>query len=251
MPASVETYRGIVSAWECDHFGHMNVQFYMARIAAATASLLGAIALPRERMRAKNLGFAAVRQEIDYRREALAGVALFMLSAMVSAAGRKLILRHALFDAATGELATAVRGVGLLIDLKARKSVSVPADVATAAERLHLSGDDALLPGDGRFFRPEQGWIASQRNAIEAWECDRMGHMNTQFYPPRAAEAEAHLALALGLTPARMRQEGLALAARQHRFRYRRELRAGQAVATRSSFSTPTIAPAWAVISNA
>jgi acyl-CoA thioesterase FadM len=61
-----------------------------------------------------------------------------------------------------------------------------------------------------------------------------MGHLNTQFYPPRAGEAETHLALALGLTPARLRQEGLALAARQHRFRFRRELRGGQTVATRT-----------------
>jgi acyl-CoA thioester hydrolase len=234
MSHSVETYRGVVSAWECDHFGHMNVQFYMARIAAATSSLLGAIALPRQRMRDEHLGFAAVRQEIDYRREALAGDALVMRSAMVSASGRKLILRHGLFDAATGELAAAVRGVGVLIDLKARKSVSVPADVAAAAERIRVPDDHALSPGEAGFFKPGQGWIASQRNAIEAWECDRMGHLNTQFYPPRAAEAEAHLALALGLTPARMRQEGLGLAAHQHRFRFRRELRAGQAVATRT-----------------
>src|SRR3990172_13279802 len=136
MPGPVETYRGTVPAWECDHFGHMNVQFYMARIAAATASLLGAIALPRERMRSEQLGFAAVRQEIDYRREFVAGDALVMRSAMVSASGRKLTLRHALFDAATGELAAAVRGVGLLIDLKARKSVAIPAGVAAAAQKI-------------------------------------------------------------------------------------------------------------------
>src|SRR3990172_5330552 len=108
MPGPVETYRGTVPAWECDHFGHMNVQFHMARIADATASLLGAITLPRERMRGLGLGFAAVRQEIAYRREVLAGDALVMRTAMVAVSGRKLIFRHALFDAATGELATAV-----------------------------------------------------------------------------------------------------------------------------------------------
>src|SRR3990170_3257462 len=118
MPGPVETYRGAVPAWECDHFGHMNVQFYMARISDATASLLGAIALTRERMRSEGLGFAAVRQEIDYRRELLAGDALVMRSAMVALSGRKLILRHALFDAATGEVAMSARGVGVLIDLK-------------------------------------------------------------------------------------------------------------------------------------
>ena len=35
-----ETYRGSVAAWECDQYGHMNVQFYTARISDAAASVM-------------------------------------------------------------------------------------------------------------------------------------------------------------------------------------------------------------------
>jgi acyl-CoA thioester hydrolase len=35
-----ETFRGSVAAWECDQYGHMNVQFYTARISDAAASVM-------------------------------------------------------------------------------------------------------------------------------------------------------------------------------------------------------------------
>src|SRR3546814_4638556 len=35
-----ETYRGSVAAWECDQYGHMNIQFYVGRISDAAASIM-------------------------------------------------------------------------------------------------------------------------------------------------------------------------------------------------------------------
>lgn len=58
-------------------------------------------------------------------------------------------------------------------------------------------------------------------------ECDQWGHMNVQFYLARASDAQAHLAARIGLTPSRLRKEGLSLWPLTDRTLFKRELRGG------------------------
>ena len=39
MTALTVTYRGCVNSWECDQWGHQNVQFYLSKAADAQAAL--------------------------------------------------------------------------------------------------------------------------------------------------------------------------------------------------------------------
>src|SRR3546814_18572979 len=62
-----ETYRGSVAAWECDQYGHMNVQFYTARISDAAASAMLAAGFGREAFEDQKLGAigrAACRERV-------------------------------------------------------------------------------------------------------------------------------------------------------------------------------------------
>ncbi len=62
-----------------------------------------------------------------------------------------------------------------------------------------------------------------------------MGHMNVQWYVAKFDEATWQLLGLLGLTTARFAEEGFGMAAVDQRVQYRRELRAGDLLAIRST----------------
>jgi len=72
------------------------------------------------------------------------------------------------------------------------------------------------------------------RGSVNMADCDQWGHMNVQFYLARASDAQAHLAARLGLGPARLRRERLALRPLADRTLFKRELRGGDIHAIRS-----------------
>ncbi|WP_025897879.1 acyl-CoA thioesterase [Sneathiella glossodoripedis] len=69
--------------------------------------------------------------------------------------------------------------------------------------------------------------IAGYRGTVDTWECDQMKHMNVQFYSSRASASLAHLLNALGLSPARIREERRALKYRDLRIQYMAEMHVG------------------------
>lgn len=235
MNTLIETYRGTVAAWECDHYGHMNVQHYMGRISDAAGTLLHAIGLGAEESRRLKLGFAALHQEIDYRRELLAGDIVVMQSGVAEAAGKKIRFRHRLLNAETGEVSMTASVFGVFLDLDRRRATPMPAEVETRATALAIGDADILPSGPVNVLGPLDAPVASQRSCVNPWECDRMGHLNVQFYLARAADADAQLLAALGLGPARLRREGLVPRVLEHRIIFRRELHVGSVTAARSA----------------
>jgi len=72
--------------------------------------------------------------------------------------------------------------------------------------------------------------IPCYRGAVDAWECDQMGHMNVQFYMTKGSEAFGHLQNALGLSPDRIRMEKRGLRFKSMRTQYKAEVHAGSVV---------------------
>lgn len=72
------------------------------------------------------------------------------------------------------------------------------------------------------------------RSSVNVWECDQMGHLNVRHYFGRANDGLSVLTLELGLSPAQLRREGLALRAADQHIRFRRELRPGTPVCVRA-----------------
>ena len=69
----VETYRGMVYPWHCDHMGHMNVMWYVGKFDEATWNLFAAVGITTAFLKENRRGMAAVQQNITYRRELIAG----------------------------------------------------------------------------------------------------------------------------------------------------------------------------------
>lgn len=222
MTVFTETYRGSVAAWECDQYGHMNVQFYVGRISDAAAGIMQAAGMGQSALTERNLGIVAVNQTIDYVQELRAGALIRMESAIKRIEGRKVVFHHRLFDAETGALAMKADVLGLCFDLGLRKTTPFPDDLAQGFAGLLMDGTEPLKPL--AIPEPEEGCIAGYRGPVNAWECDRMGHMNVQFYLARAAEAVNHVFAALDLGPTRLRENGWGLRPYLHHLQFRREM---------------------------
>ena len=73
MSRSLETARGTVHRWQCDHMGHVNVRAYGEFFEEACWQYYAMIGIRPSRLRSGEIHMAAVQQDTSYRRELLGG----------------------------------------------------------------------------------------------------------------------------------------------------------------------------------
>jgi acyl-CoA thioester hydrolase len=140
----IETHLGRVSPPECDQLGHMNVQFYVAKVSDAAWHVMASIGLTRTYIRERRRAPAAVKQEVLYLKELLAGDLVRMESGVLEVSERKITFFHRLFNVETGQLAMKSKVYTVMMDLDARRSTAIDAEVlARARKRLLPAGSDA------------------------------------------------------------------------------------------------------------
>src|SRR5262245_43155663 len=74
--APVEVWRGCANAWECDHVGHLNTRYYVARIEQALVILQQQLGLKDAVDGAGSHRLLVKAQHMRFLREARAGAAL-------------------------------------------------------------------------------------------------------------------------------------------------------------------------------
>lgn len=227
-----ETFRGSVAAWECDQYGHMNVQFYTARISDAAASVMLAAGFGMRAFKELKLGIAAVNAETRFVSELHAGDLIRMESGVVFAEGKKIRFHHRVYNAETGALCMQAEVLALCFDLVQRKSVALPADLEEGFKLVKI--DPAAPAQQVAIPAAEDGFVPTGRSPVQPWECDRMGHLNVQFYLARFAEAEKQLLLALGYGPTRRQVDRVAVRPVKHRIQFKRENHEGAILRLRS-----------------
>jgi acyl-CoA thioester hydrolase len=137
----VESYLGRVGPMECDHLGHMNVQFYVAKVSDAAWHVMASIGITPAFIRVRRQAPAAVKQEIAYLKELRAGELLRMNSGVLEASEKRLTFYHRLTNVETGQVAMTTRVYTVNMDLDARRSTLLdPAILAKARERLLPEG---------------------------------------------------------------------------------------------------------------
>jgi len=129
MAEPIITYRGTVYPWHCDHMGHMNVMWYVAKFDEATWHLMASIGLTSARLRKESLGMVAVEQRLEYKRELLAGDLVTVRSSVQEPREKSLLLVHEMTNQDTGEVAARTVITGVCIDTTTRKARPLPADV--------------------------------------------------------------------------------------------------------------------------
>ena len=78
------------------------------------------------------------------------------------------------------------------------------------------------------------GALITYRGTVYPYQCDHMGPMNVMWYAGKFDEACWQLLSTYGLTPSRMRREGIVMAAVEGHIVYKKELTAGDVISVRS-----------------
>lgn len=130
------TYRGVVYPWQCDHMNHMNVMWYVSKFDEATWNLLALVGLTPSSLKEMGLCMVAVKQEIGYKRELLAGDTLTIRSGVLEVREKVIRFFHEMTNNETSELAAVTILTGVQIDATTRKSCALSQDVLERARAL-------------------------------------------------------------------------------------------------------------------
>ena len=141
MAGLLETYRGAVFPWHCDHMGHMNVMWYVGKFDEATWNLFATLGMTPAVLREQGRAMAAVQQNISYRRELYAGDVVAVRSGILEVRDKVVRFVHEMRNAASQEIAAVCELTGVQIDASSRKSCAFPADVAARAREMTAAYD--------------------------------------------------------------------------------------------------------------
>ncbi|WP_431285330.1 acyl-CoA thioesterase [Humitalea sp. 24SJ18S-53] len=103
-----------------DHYGHMNLAYYLVVFDIATDVQWPVLGLGAG-LRARNLGTFAAETWVGYTREVTLGMPLACDSAVLAHDGKRLLVRHRMRHAEEGWLAAENEVLFLCVDLVARK----------------------------------------------------------------------------------------------------------------------------------
>jgi acyl-CoA thioester hydrolase len=132
----IETYRGAVYPWHCDHMGHMNVMWYVGKFDEATWNLFATMGITATFLKQNERGMAAVQQNITYKRELHAGDTVVVRSAFLEVRPKTARFVHEMVNAQTGEVSAICVLTGVSMDSKTRKSCPFPEDMVARAQGL-------------------------------------------------------------------------------------------------------------------
>jgi acyl-CoA thioester hydrolase len=133
----LETYRGTVYPWHCDHMEHMNVMWYVGKFDEGTWNFFSHLGMTASYMRDHCRGMAAVDQRIAYQRELHAGDTVAILSGVIEVREKSVRFFHEMRNGETNEIAAITLLVGVHMNTETRKSCALPESVATKA-RQHI-----------------------------------------------------------------------------------------------------------------
>ena len=134
---SVITHRGTVYTWHCDHIGHMNnMWWYVGKFDEASWNLLARIGITPSYLRKGDHGMAAMQQNINYKRELVAGDIVEVHSHLVGIGEKSIRFVHEMRNGETNEIAATCELTGVHLDRRLRKACEFGMDIRSAASRL-------------------------------------------------------------------------------------------------------------------
>ncbi|MDX1424278.1 MAG: thioesterase family protein [Kiloniellales bacterium] len=134
MSGYIETFRGVVYPWHCDHQGHMTTMHYVGMFDAAFWHLLSAQGFTRAYLGERGTGFADVRDTIEYLAELPVGSPLAIESGLLKVGTTSIVSFNRMRDTETGRLAATSEKVTVYFDLSARRKIPLPTDLKAAME---------------------------------------------------------------------------------------------------------------------
>jgi acyl-CoA thioester hydrolase len=137
MAPPIETYRGVAYPWNCDSMGHMNTQFYATLYDGASFHFLSMLA-PYGELKKSGLGWADVRQLIEYKREIPSGSLLVVRTTLKRLGNKSVEYLHELRNAESEILHSTSEQVTVLFDLNRRAAAPLDEKIRRRAAALGL-----------------------------------------------------------------------------------------------------------------
>jgi len=139
----IDTYRGAVYPWHCDHMGHMNVMWYVGKFDEATWNLFAALDITATYLRENERAMAAVQQDLTYKRELLAGDIVAVRSGLLEMREKVVRFVHEMRNAKSGEISALCVLTGVHMNSATRKSTAFPPGMLARGKELLCSYDIA------------------------------------------------------------------------------------------------------------
>ncbi|MGX9965657.1 acyl-CoA thioesterase [Roseomonas sp. F4] len=121
-----------------DHYGHMNLAYYLVAFDLATDEVWPDWGLGPA-LRARGLGTFAVESWQAYRREVVLDAPLAAESALLAFDTKRLLLRHRLYHAEEDWLSAENEVLFLCVDLATRRVAAWPEDVLARFEQVRVA----------------------------------------------------------------------------------------------------------------
>jgi acyl-CoA thioester hydrolase len=138
MQKPIQTYRGAVYPWQCDHIGHMNVMWYVGKFDEATWNLFAEAGITPTYLRQNPRGMAAVQQNLTYKMELHAGDVVAVQSALLEVRSKLIRYRHEMIKLETAQLAAVAELTAVHLDTATRKSCPFPPEIMERLKHLLL-----------------------------------------------------------------------------------------------------------------
>jgi acyl-CoA thioesterase FadM len=188
MDGWTETYRGVVSPWECDVTEHFTIAYYFDRLADATSTIVDGLGL-REMSRSDNR-----RIDVRFARELRAGASFHIVSGPIALDEHAVRLGHQVVDSADGEVTAWVEDtIGIM--------------AAPSPPKLRL----LEWPGPTVERRPEptaiEGFIPTARDRVKPIDLDAEGNFTLAAFVHRFTTACIQALAAIGATASYMQTE--------------------------------------------
>ena len=126
----MRTLRMVVQAWHCDHIGHLNAGLYMQWLGDGAFSLFSEYGLDGESTRKLGVNMAAVRAEIDFKREMKPGDTVVRDTELEELNAKTAVFRHRLTRLGDNVLAMDAKLTTVCLDLNTRKARPFPEEIA-------------------------------------------------------------------------------------------------------------------------
>ena len=141
MAEMIETYRGTVYPWHCDHMDHMNVMWYVGKFDEGTWNFFSALGITPSFLRGNGRGMAAVEQRIAYKRELHAGDTVAVRTGAIEVRDKAIRFVHEMRNAETQEISAITLLTGVFMDTAARKACALPEPIAARAREFIVACD--------------------------------------------------------------------------------------------------------------
>ena len=132
----VETFRGVVYPWHCDHQNHMTVMHYVGMFDNAFWHQVALFGFTPGFLREINFGFADVRDILEYKAELPVGSLVVVTSELIRIGRSSYTTIHRMYDGEDNSLAATSEKTSAYFNLATRKTEPIPGEQRATMESM-------------------------------------------------------------------------------------------------------------------